>query len=65
MMPPADQDAHTRLGDYIRDHVLAARWELDAGTDTTRIRTLVGPDSRLVDIAAGLLFALPATPMLT
>ena len=44
---------------------LCSSWNLLGSHDTTRIRTLVGPDSRLVDIAAGLLFALPATPMLT
>jgi alpha-glucosidase len=33
--------------------------------DTTRVRTLVGPDSRMVDVAAGLMFTLPGIPMLT
>lgn len=33
--------------------------------DTTRIRTLVGDDSRRVDVAAGLLFTVPGIPMVT
>ena len=33
--------------------------------DTTRIRTLVGQDSRQVDVAAGLLFTMPGIPMVT
>jgi alpha-glucosidase len=33
--------------------------------DTTRIRTLVGEDSRQVDVAAGLLFTMPGVPMMT
>ena len=33
--------------------------------DTTRIRTLVGEDSRHVDTAAGLLFTMPGIPMMT
>lgn len=33
--------------------------------DTTRIRTLVGDDPRLVDVAAGLLLTLPGIPMVT
>ena len=33
--------------------------------DTTRIRTLVGDDSRLVDAAAGLLFTMSGIPMMT
>ena len=33
--------------------------------DTTRIRTLVGQDSRKVDVAAGLLFMMPGIPMMT
>ena len=33
--------------------------------DTTRIRTLVGEDSRHVDAAAGLLFTMPGIPMMT
>jgi alpha-glucosidase len=33
--------------------------------DTTRIRTLVGEDSRRVDVAAGLLFTMPGIPMMT
>jgi alpha-glucosidase len=33
--------------------------------DTTRIRTLVGEDSRQVDVAAGLLFTMPGIPMMT
>jgi alpha-glucosidase len=32
--------------------------------DTTRIRTLVGEDSRQVDVAAGLLFTMPGIPMM-
>lgn len=33
--------------------------------DTSRVRTLVGPDSRLVDVAAGLLLTYPGIPMVT
>jgi alpha-glucosidase len=33
--------------------------------DTTRIRTLVGADSRQVDVAAGLLMTMPGIPMVT
>src|ERR1035437_11142330 len=33
--------------------------------DTTRIRTLVGENSRQVDVAAGLLFTMPGIPMMT
>jgi alpha-glucosidase len=33
--------------------------------DTTRIRTLVGQDSRQVDVAAGLLLTMPGIPMVT
>ncbi|HEY5249908.1 MAG TPA: glycoside hydrolase family 13 protein [Dermatophilaceae bacterium] len=33
--------------------------------DTTRIRTLVGQDSREVDVAAGLLLTMPGIPMIT
>ena len=33
--------------------------------DTTRVRTLVGKDSRQVDVAAGLLFTMPGIPMMT
>jgi alpha-glucosidase len=33
--------------------------------DTTRVRSLVGEDARLVDVAAGLLFTMPGVPMMT
>lgn len=33
--------------------------------DTSRVRTLVGPDARLVDVAAGLLLTHPGIPMIT
>jgi alpha-glucosidase len=33
--------------------------------DTTRVRSLVGDDPRPVEVAAGLLFAMPGIPMLT
>lgn len=33
--------------------------------DTTRVRTLVGDDPKLIEVAAGLLFTLPGTPMMT
>ncbi len=33
--------------------------------DTSRVRTLVGPDARLVEVAAGLLLTMPGVPMIT
>ena len=44
---------------------LTGSWNLLGSHDTTRVRTLVGPDSRHVDVAAGLLMTMPSTPMLT
>ena len=44
---------------------LRASWNLLGSHDTTRIRTLVGPDARLVDVAVALLCTFPSTPMLT
>ena len=42
--------------------VTAAQWNLLGSHDTARIRSLVGPD--LVEVAAGLLFTYPGTPVL-
>lgn len=44
---------------------LTGSWNLLGSHDTTRVRTLVGPDSRHVDVAVGLLMTMPSTPMLT
>ncbi len=56
----------------IRDFTSRVSWRaltfsfnLVGSHDTTRIRTLVGDDARLVDVAAGLLFTLPSVPMMT
>lgn len=42
--------------------VTAAQWNLLGSHDTPRVRTLVGPE--LVEVAAGLLFTYPGTPVL-
>ena len=44
---------------------LVHSWNLIGSHDVTRIRTLVGQDARLVDVAAGLLFTMPSMPMMT
>ncbi|MDO5502287.1 MAG: glycoside hydrolase family 13 protein [Actinomycetia bacterium] len=44
---------------------LTGSWNLLGSHDTTRVRTLVGADSRRVDAAVGLLMTMPSTPMLT
>ncbi len=44
---------------------LVSSFNLVGSHDATRVRTLVGEDSRGVDVAAGLLFTLPSMPMLT
>ncbi|GAA6527404.1 glycoside hydrolase family 13 protein [Intrasporangium sp. DVR] len=44
---------------------LVHSFNLVGSHDVTRIRTLVGGDSRLVDVAAALLFTMPSMPMLT
>ena len=44
---------------------LRASWNLLGSHDTTRIRTLVGADAALVEVAAALLMTFPSTPMLT
>lgn len=44
---------------------LVHSFNLVGSHDTTRIRSLVGADSRLVDVAAGLLMTFPGIPMLT
>lgn len=44
---------------------LRGSWNLLGSHDTTRIRTLIGTDPRLVDVAAGMLFTFPSVPMLT
>ena len=44
---------------------LVHSWNLVGSHDVTRIRTLVGDDPRLVDVAAGLLFTMPSIPMMT
>jgi alpha-glucosidase len=56
----------------MREFAAAAPWRsiqhsfnLVGSHDTTRIRTLVGEDSRQVDAAAGLLFTMPGIPMMT
>jgi alpha-glucosidase len=66
-----------RLGGYsvmetMREFAAMAPWRsirhsfnLVGSHDTTRIRTLVGEDSRQVDVAAGLLFTMPGIPMMT
>ncbi|HEX2706054.1 MAG TPA: glycoside hydrolase family 13 protein, partial [Candidatus Lustribacter sp.] len=56
----------------IRDFTSRVSWQavthsfnLVGSHDTTRIRTLVGADPRLVDVAAGLLLTMPGIPMIT
>lgn len=44
---------------------LVSSFNLVGSHDSTRVRTLVGPDRRGVEVAAGLLFTLPSMPMLT
>lgn len=44
---------------------LVASFNLVGSHDTTRVRTLVGEDSRRVDVAAGLLLTMPSIPMVT
>jgi alpha-glucosidase len=44
---------------------LTSSWNLLGSHDTTRVRTLVGPDAHRVDVAVGLLMTMPGTPMLT
>jgi alpha-glucosidase len=44
---------------------LVHSFNLVGSHDATRVRTLVGDEDRLVDVAAGLLFTLPSIPMLT
>ena len=44
---------------------LVHSWNLIGSHDVTRIRSLVGADPQLVDVAAGLLFTMPSTPMMT
>lgn len=44
---------------------LVHSFNLVGSHDSTRVRTLVGPDRRGVEVAAGLLFTLPSMPMLT
>ena len=58
--------------DTMREFAAIAPWRsirhsfnLVGSHDTTRIRTLVGDDSRQVDVAAGLLFTMPGIPMMT
>lgn len=58
--------------DTMREFAAIAPWRsirhsfnLVGSHDTTRIRTLVGEDSRHVDAAAGLLFTMPGIPMMT
>jgi alpha-glucosidase len=58
--------------DTMREFAAIAPWRsirhsfnLVGSHDTTRIRTLVGDDSRHVDAAAGLLFTMPGIPMMT
>jgi len=58
--------------DTMREFAAIAPWRsirhsfnLVGSHDTTRIRTLVGQDSRHVDAAAGLLFTMPGIPMMT
>jgi len=56
----------------MRDFAAHAPWRTTANSfnllgshDTTRIRTLVGDDPRLVEVAAALLFTMPGIPMMT
>ena len=56
----------------MRDFTSRVAWQalvhsfnLVGSHDSTRVRTLVGPDRRGVEVAAGLLFTLPSMPMLT
>ncbi|HET7396989.1 MAG TPA: glycoside hydrolase family 13 protein [Intrasporangium sp.] len=58
--------------DTMRDFTSRVSWQslvhsfnLVGSHDATRVRTLVGEDSRRVDAAAGLLLTLPSMPMLT
>ncbi|WP_301484825.1 glycoside hydrolase family 13 protein [Intrasporangium sp.] len=58
--------------DTMRDFTSRISWQslthsfnLVGSHDVARIRTLVGSDTRLVDVAAGLLFTMPSMPMLT
>jgi alpha-glucosidase len=44
---------------------LTHSFNLVGSHDTTRIRTLVDHDPRLMDVAAGLLFTMPSMPMMT
>ena len=44
---------------------LVHSFNLVGSHDATRVRTLVGPDRRGVEVAAALLFTLPSMPMLT
>ena len=44
---------------------LVHSFNLVGSHDTTRVRTLVGDDSRRVDVAAGLLLTMPSIPMVT
>ncbi len=44
---------------------LVHSFNLVGSHDTTRVRTLVGEDSRRVDVAAGLLLTMPSIPMIT
>ncbi|MFX0538880.1 glycoside hydrolase family 13 protein [Ornithinimicrobium sp. Y1847] len=45
--------------------VTRSSWNLLGSHDTTRITTLTGEDQQLVEVAAGLLFTMPGTPMMT
>lgn len=45
--------------------LLTTSFNLVGSHDTSRIRTLVGADPRLVEVAAGLLFTMPGIPMVT
>lgn len=58
--------------DTMRDFTSRISWQalthsfnLVGSHDVTRVRTLVGEDARLVDVAAGLLLTMPSIPMLT
>jgi alpha-glucosidase len=62
----------TSVMETMREFAAMAPWRsirhsfnLVGSHDTTRIRTLVGEDSRQVDVAAGLLFTMPGIPMMT
>jgi alpha-glucosidase len=44
---------------------IRASFNLVGSHDTTRIRTLLGENSRQVDVAVGLLFTMPGIPMMT